>query len=90
MWSWRQTRKVHVSGMENKVDGSNQKTTTKGRWTSLHSKCLRASFSFLYLDNTGTFGQHGETEKLRIRQILWIDYGFRDKNRKEETAGYIR
>ena len=29
MWSWRQTRKVHVSGMENKVDGSNQKTTTK-------------------------------------------------------------
>lgn len=83
MWSWRQTRKVHFSGMENKVDGSNQKMTTKGLWTSLHSKCLRASFFFLYLDNTGTFGQRGEREKL-------IDYGFRDKNKKEETAGYIR
>ena len=32
VWFWRQKRKEHVSGMEDKVIGLNQKMTTKGLW----------------------------------------------------------
>lgn len=70
----RQRRKVHVSGMESKVVGLNQKMTTKGLWTRV-SILSTLVLSVLGLEQDGLFLPY-----------TWIAQESLDKRKRERIG----